>query len=187
MRRETGRTTKWSSRPSDSSERAAVTWPAATKPIRIASMRKHTPSTASAPVPLGSELGEHLFDGARDRGARRLRDEPVEERRQADGHPPADDRGPQQSGSPVRVGPKSSPRWASACARSGTMLAPTSRVPARCTATAASDRGEGDDRHEGQGLGRGERLELLHPAERGGPDQPVEAHAGVGDQPQRRS
>ena len=37
---------------------------------------------------------------------------------------------------------------------------------------------------EGQGLGRGEGLELLHPAERGGPDQPVEAHARIGDQPQ---
>ena len=40
-----------------------------------------------------------------------------------------------------------------------------------------------DDRQQGQGLGRGERLELLHPAERGGPDQSVETQAGVGDQP----
>ena len=41
---------------------------------------------------------------------------------------------------------------------------------------------EADDRQEGQGLRRGERLELLDPAQRGGPDQPVEAHPGVRDQ-----
>ena len=34
------------------------------------------------------------------------------------------------------VGPMSSRRWASAWARSVTMLAPTSRRPARCTAHA---------------------------------------------------
>ena len=74
-----------------------------------------------------------------------------------------------------------------AWSRSATMLAPASRVPARCTATATNDRGEGHDRHEGEGLGRGERLKLLHPAERGGPDQSVETHAGVGDAAAGRS
>ena len=38
------------------------------------------------------------------------------------------------------VGPKSSRRCGLACARSGRMLAPTSRVPARSTAPAATTR-----------------------------------------------
>ena len=63
------------------------------------------------------------------------------------------------------------------------MLAPTSREPASRTATTDDTDGEADDRHEGQGLGGGERPELLHPTERRRPDQPVQAHSGVGDHP----
>jgi hypothetical protein len=49
--RATGRTRRWSSLPPDSSERAAVSCPTPTKATRTARMRKHTPSTASAPDP----------------------------------------------------------------------------------------------------------------------------------------
>src|ERR1039458_5527978 len=54
--RETGRASRWSRRPADSSERAAVSCPAAVKATRTARIRKHTPSTASAPLPCAPSL-----------------------------------------------------------------------------------------------------------------------------------
>ena len=62
------------------------------------------------------------------------------------------------------------------------MLFPTSRRPASATAPTASKVLKPDDRQKGQGMRRGERLELLDPAQRGDPDQPMEAHSGVGDE-----
>src|ERR1019366_1638935 len=47
---------RWSRRPADSSERAAVSCPAAVKATRTARIRKHTPSTASAPLPCAPSL-----------------------------------------------------------------------------------------------------------------------------------
>ena len=59
--RETGPATMWSSLSSDSSERAMVTWPAATKASSTASIRKHTPRTASAPFPVTPSLVNTSF------------------------------------------------------------------------------------------------------------------------------
>ena len=43
--------------------------------------------------------------------------------------------------------------------------------------------GEDDDRKKGEGLGRGQGLQLLHPTERRYPDQSVQAQSRVGDHP----
>ena len=181
--RETGRTRRWSSRPLGLLGTRRGELAGGDEGHQDGQDEEAHAEHGVGAGPRRAELGEHLLDRRpRDRGAGRLGDEPVQQRRHGDGHPPADDRGPHQpDGQPV--GPESSRRCGSLVARSGRMLAPTSREPARRTATTASTRGEGDDRHEGQRLGRGEGSELLDPAERRGPDQSVQAHAGVGDHP----
>ena len=69
--------------------------------------------------------------------------------------------------------------------RSGRMLAPRSRIPARCTATDDQNDSEPHEREESQWVGRSERLELFDPAERRCPPQPCEPGPGVGDHSQR--
>ena len=81
------------------------------------------------------------------------------------------------------LGPKSSPRWASPWSRSATMLAPSVATAGEVHRDSDQDSGKGDDRKQGQGLGRGERLQLLHPSERRSPDQSVKTHTSIGDEP----
>ncbi len=131
--------------------------------------------------PRRSELGKDLLGRTRESGTGRPGDKPEEKRRQGDRHPPADDTGPLHS--------DGKPRRAEEQPEMGPGVHPVRHdalsdvTPAREGDSADGEQGaEADDRQEGQGLRRGERLELLDPAQRGDPDQPVEAHSGVGDQ-----
>ena len=81
------------------------------------------------------------------------------------------------------VGPKSSRRCGRLCARSGHDARPHVAAAGEVHGDDGQHCGEHDDRHQGEGLGRGEGPELLHPTERGHPDEAVQAHARVGDHP----
>ena len=78
------------------------------------------------------------------------------------------------------VGPESSRRCGVSFVRSGNVLAPRSRAPARSHGNDGGHHRETGDRQERQRAGLGQGLELLDPSERGRPTQPVQADAGVG-------
>ena len=131
--------------------------------------------------PRRSELGKDLLGRTRESGTSRPGDKAKEKRRQGDRHPPADDTRPLHS--------DGKPRRAEEQPEMGPGVHPVRHdalsdvTPAREGDSANGEQGaEADDRQEGQGLRRRERLELLDPAQRGDPDQPMEAHSGIGDQ-----
>ena len=117
-----------------------MTWPAATKATSTARMRKQTPSTASAPVPVAPSLENTSWTEEPEivvpaDFAMRPKSNP--EMAIAIPHPMTVARINRMA---RPVGPKSSRRCGSARGRSATMLAPTSRRPASRTATAAMTR-----------------------------------------------
>ena len=181
--RETGRTRRWSSLPSDSSDRAAVSWPAAHEcdqdgDDQEAHAEHRLCAGPGAPSLVNTCRDRRSGDG----GTRRLRDEPVEQRGHGDRHPPADDRRqsrriarPGRSGEQAQVRP--------AVRTVGHDARPHVAAPGELHRDHGQRCGETGDRNQSERLGRGEGPELLHPTERGHPDEAVQAHAGVGDHP----
>ena len=144
-------------------------------------MRKQAPRTAGVPAPVAPSLEKTCSDEPERVATSGLRDKPEEQCGQGGRNPPADDTGPLHSDGESRRTEEQSEMGL--CMRSVGHDALPDVTPAGKGDRANGKQGtEGDDRQEGQRFRGSERLELLDPAQRRSPDQPVEAHSGVCDQ-----
>ena len=139
-----------------------------------------------SPRPMRAQLPEYLLDArrARECASRLLGDESQQESRGGDRAGPSDKRRTSQAqGQPHQ--PREQPGVRFRARPVGQDARAEVSAPGEMHGNRNQRSGESHDRQQSQRSRRGERLELLHPAERCCPSQPGEAGAGVGDHPQR--